>query len=559
MLRDPLVRAVRREARRLMAAGRGSHGFDHVERVLALALRLGAESGADERVLALAALLHDVGRAQEDGSAGATCHAAAGAAMAREILLRHGADARCARRVADCVRRHRYRGAARPASREAKLLFDADKLDSLGAVGIGRAFLFAGEVGARLHNSRPPPAGRRTTVPATPPTASGWSSCATCRPPADGGGQAPGRRSRGVRGGVFRAARRGGRGKAMSAHALRASSPSPAPCWRSPPARRARRRKTPAEERDVLSRQQRLSSVGAEFPLLWDAEVLDALRRTGGDIALAIGAPVDSYHYYVIDKPILNAFTSPTGDIFFFTGQLAAMRSSSELAGVLAHEIAHVQAGHYERLSRSSSLGTIPAIAAIILSGGNPAVFAGALALLESYQLAFSREMEEEADRLSMIYLRRTSYDPRGLLGAMRLIEAGERFMPSYAPESLRTHPLTASRIGALENGLGLPPGRSTGPAPTPAGTGSARYCSPWTSRSGRCASSASGPARAPRSTSTCSGSSTRAAATPPRPPRTSDWPSPRRPGRPVTRSTWAWRSGRSGTPPARAPKSSGR
>ncbi|HEY5998668.1 MAG TPA: HD domain-containing protein, partial [bacterium] len=130
---------------------RGSHGFDHVERVLALALRLGAESGADARVLALAALLHDVGRAEEDRSAGATCHAAAGAVIAREVLRRHGADDALVRRVADCVRRHRFRGAARPVSREAKLLYDADKLDSLGAVGVGRAFLFAGEVGARLH------------------------------------------------------------------------------------------------------------------------------------------------------------------------------------------------------------------------------------------------------------------------------------------------------------------------------------------------------------------------------------------------------------------------
>jgi len=156
VLRDPLVRAVRREARRLMAAGRGSHGFDHVERVLALALRLGAESGADERVLALAALLHDVGRAREDsaaGDAGAGCHAETGAVMAREILRRLGADERCVRHVVACVRSHRYRGAARPVSREAKLLFDADKLDSLGAVGVGRAFLFAGEIGARLHNS----------------------------------------------------------------------------------------------------------------------------------------------------------------------------------------------------------------------------------------------------------------------------------------------------------------------------------------------------------------------------------------------------------------------
>jgi tetratricopeptide (TPR) repeat protein len=144
------------------------------------------------------------------------------------------------------------------------------------------------------------------------------------------------------------------------------------------------------------------------------------------------------------------------------------MNSTSELAGVLAHEIAHVQAGHYERISRNSSLGTIPALAAIILSGGNPAVLAGALALLESYQLSFSREMESEADRLSIIYLRRTSYDPRGLLGAMRVIETGERLAPYGVPESLRTHPLTESRISELENGLGLPPGETYRPAPDP-------------------------------------------------------------------------------------------
>lgn len=152
VLRTGLVRGVRRDARRLMAAGRGSHGFDHVERVLALALRLGREAGADEQVLAIAALLHDVGRCEEDASGGGTCHAAAGARIAADVLRRRGASPDLVRRVADCVRRHRYRGTARPMSREAKLLFDADKLDSLGAVGVGRAFLFAGEVGARLHN-----------------------------------------------------------------------------------------------------------------------------------------------------------------------------------------------------------------------------------------------------------------------------------------------------------------------------------------------------------------------------------------------------------------------
>ncbi|HWR97997.1 MAG TPA: M48 family metalloprotease, partial [Candidatus Methanoperedens sp.] len=223
------------------------------------------------------------------------------------------------------------------------------------------------------------------------------------------------------------------------------------------------------EEQDVQRRQEQVTAVGAAFPLLWEPEVLAELRAIGEEIARAVGASEQDFRYYVIDKPVLNAFTSPAGDIFFFTGQLAATRTRSELAGVFAHEIAHVQAGHYERLSRRVSLGTVPALAAIILSGGNPAVLYGTIALLESYQLAFSREMESEADRLSLVYLRQTSFDPRGLIGALRLIERGERLAPAAAPEGLRSHPLTASRINALQSGLGMPPGEEYRPAPDPA------------------------------------------------------------------------------------------
>jgi uncharacterized protein len=148
-----LVAAVRRETRKAMKDGRGSHGYDHVRRVLALSLHLGRLGGADLEVLTLAALLHDIGRPEEDSSNGVTCHAEAGSRIAGKILARHGAPPVLVRRVQECVRRHRFRGHPAPESLEAKILFDADKLDSLGAVGIGRAFLFAGEVGARLHNS----------------------------------------------------------------------------------------------------------------------------------------------------------------------------------------------------------------------------------------------------------------------------------------------------------------------------------------------------------------------------------------------------------------------
>jgi uncharacterized protein len=136
-----------------MAQGRGSHGFDHVKRVLSLSLRLGREAEANLEVLTLAALLHDIGRPEEDRTAGKSCHAEVGSREAGEILKKFGAAPATVRKVRDCVRQHRYRGEAVPVSLEAKILFDADKLDSLGAVGIGRAFLFAGEVGARLHNT----------------------------------------------------------------------------------------------------------------------------------------------------------------------------------------------------------------------------------------------------------------------------------------------------------------------------------------------------------------------------------------------------------------------
>jgi uncharacterized protein len=72
--------------------------------------------------------------------------------MARKELEKATAEPDVVEAVAHCVATHRFRGGAEPASIEAKVLFDADKLDSVGAVGIGRAFLFAGEVGARLHD-----------------------------------------------------------------------------------------------------------------------------------------------------------------------------------------------------------------------------------------------------------------------------------------------------------------------------------------------------------------------------------------------------------------------
>ena len=140
-------------AEKELACGDGSHDFDHTLRVAVHAEKLLAElPEADARVVRVAVWFHDCARSEEDASHGKIDHAARGAEKAYSILLACGADVSFACRVRDAVARHRFRGKNGPQTLEEKIVYDADKLDSLGAVGVGRAFHFAGKIGARLHN-----------------------------------------------------------------------------------------------------------------------------------------------------------------------------------------------------------------------------------------------------------------------------------------------------------------------------------------------------------------------------------------------------------------------
>ena len=148
-----LYDAVYDEVQNRLGNDGGCHDFDHTLRVVWNAIQLCKElPEADQEIVLLAALLHDVARSEEDRSKGAVDHAERGAAMVPAILAPYGLPQEQIRRIAEAVRTHRFRGGDRPATLEAEIVYDADKLDSLGAVGIGRAFLFAGKEGARLHN-----------------------------------------------------------------------------------------------------------------------------------------------------------------------------------------------------------------------------------------------------------------------------------------------------------------------------------------------------------------------------------------------------------------------
>lgn len=136
-------------ARHLYQTG-PSHDFFHIERVYKLAQRIGKEENADLWILGLAALFHDLSRDEEKMSGGEICHAIASAGRTREILAKNGEDPFTIDAVCRSIATHRFRDNNPPQSIEDKCLFDADKLDSLGAVGVARAYLWLGERGGTV-------------------------------------------------------------------------------------------------------------------------------------------------------------------------------------------------------------------------------------------------------------------------------------------------------------------------------------------------------------------------------------------------------------------------
>lgn len=129
-----------------------AHDREHIYRVLYVALEIAqTEKNVDYDVLICACLLHDIGR-KEQFENPELCHAQVGAAKAYDYLLAHGFKETFASHVRDCIRTHRYRNSAPPESIEAKILFDADKVDVTGATGIARTLIYKGQVSEPLYS-----------------------------------------------------------------------------------------------------------------------------------------------------------------------------------------------------------------------------------------------------------------------------------------------------------------------------------------------------------------------------------------------------------------------
>ena len=195
-----------------------------------------------------------------------------------------------------------------------------------------------------------------------------------------------------------------------------------------------------------------LRQVRARLRLVDDPEVVDYIDGLGQRIASA--DPERRYRFLVVDSPAVNAFAGPGGIIAVNAGLVVVTESESELAAVVAHEVAHVTQEHLaqlmERSQRASLTALASVVAGILLATRSPSagqtVLAAGTAGAQHSALLYSREKEMEADRTGMDLLHRAGFDPRAVPAFFRRFQDWQRFM-GRPPEFLSTHPITLSRI----------------------------------------------------------------------------------------------------------------
>lgn len=204
------------------------------------------------------------------------------------------------------------------------------------------------------------------------------------------------------------------------------------------------------EYADALLRQLR----NYEF-VLEDAELTEYLETLAQRLVQASGRSEQRFHFALADAPMVNAFASPGGLIVAFSGLVLAAETESELAAVLAHEIAHVTQRHIARAMESAVEDALPillgsvalAMAARGQGDGSQAALVGGMALLQQRQINFTRDNEHEADRLGIQTLARAGFDPTGMSDFFARLGTIYRAQGSDFPEYLRTHPVTTTRI----------------------------------------------------------------------------------------------------------------
>lgn len=212
------------------------------------------------------------------------------------------------------------------------------------------------------------------------------------------------------------------------------------------------------------------SQIRAQAPLVTDPILLAYLNELGQELVAVTEPQPFVYRFNLIIDDELNAFAVPGGYIYLHTGTLAQAGNVSELAGVLAHEVAHVRRRHIARAQEKSGATSLASLAALIAAAaaGDPdvsaAIIAASTGINVGIQLKHSRDHEAEADRYGISYMLETGYPPMGMVRFFQRILAEQRGDPSVIPPYLYSHPEVRKRIEdakvEIERLGGAPPSR---------------------------------------------------------------------------------------------------
>ena len=214
-------------------------------------------------------------------------------------------------------------------------------------------------------------------------------------------------------------------------------------------------------QREVELGRQYAAEINQQLPIVEDASIRGYINELGTRIQGQPGTREIPYTYYVVNSGQVNAFAVPGGHVYINRGLIERSESLAELAGVLAHEIGHVEARHgVEQMQRAQAANAGYAVASILL-GHEPEGAAGAAVQVgaQAYFAHHSREDELEADSIGVRLVRDVGIDPRGIVSFFQKLIDDRQRAPSTLEQWFSTHPLTEERIEEVRELIAdLPP-----------------------------------------------------------------------------------------------------
>jgi len=210
-------------------------------------------------------------------------------------------------------------------------------------------------------------------------------------------------------------------------------------------------------EKEIALGRQLAAEVERNARIVDDPVISEYVNRVGQNLVRNSDAQVP-FTIKVVDDDSVNAFALPGGYFYVNTGIIRLAQSEAELAGVMAHEIAHVTARHGTRQATKGQIANLASIpAAIFLPGGwlGYGVYQGMNLAIPLTFLKFSRNHEKEADFLGLQYLYKTGYDPTAMVAFFERMKAEQKRKQSAVSKAFSSHPPTTKRIKLIQETMG--------------------------------------------------------------------------------------------------------